>query len=415
MLPKQDFLFLSASYFPKAGRFASHNLLICISASKILPLILANLKNYYELCRDKVTITVTGAMLSPISTIVARSIGMLCLGIALLSAIACTPRGCEVPDPANAVYYWRQELKLTDGERAFLGRQQVGKVYLHLFDVVRRNGELVPSTTLQFSDTFPSGIQVIPTVFLAVNVMNDTTGLAALPRLIARRVGQMMEQNGLARPHELQIDFDWTRRNQDRYFAFLRQLRQAFAEEGGTTLSATIRLHQLGMEAPPVDYGALMVYNVGRLTDFDETCSILTEAHVEPYLRYLPRYSLPLCAALPAYSWNLLFHDKRFNCILHGVDIGDTARFRPIDASHYLAVSYQAIPPGGVAMHGEGRIFPGDVVRHESVPADVLRGVRRTLARLRPRMCRQVILYHLDENQLKQYSNEELQAIYTGD
>ena len=339
---------------------------------------------------------------------------MLCWGILLALGCGCTPRGSEVPEPANAVYYWRQELKLTADERTFLEQHRVGKVYLHLFDVVRRNGELSPATTLQFVDTFPQQTQVIPIVFLATNVMNDTTGLSALPRLIAQRVRQMMEQNGLSTPTELQIDFDWTRRNQERYFDFLDKLRTAFEAEGGTTLSATIRLHQLGMKAPPVDYGALMVYNVGNLSDPDEECSILTEKRVEPYLRYLPSYSLPLCAALPVYSWNLLFHDRRLTCILRGVDIGDTARFKLIDESHYLSVEYQPIPPTGVAMRGEGRIFPGDIVRHEFVPPTVLQRVRRSLEELRPKMCSQVILYHLDENQLKQYSDEELQALFSG-
>ena len=339
---------------------------------------------------------------------------MFCLSILLWTVCGCTRQKSEIPNPRNATYYWRQELKLTDAERAFIDRQKVGKVYLHLFDVVRRNGELIPATTLTFRDTLPAQIEVIPTVFLAVDVMNDTTGVAALPGLIARRVGQMMEQNRLPKPTELQIDFDWTRRNQQRYFGFLRELRNAFEAEGGARLSATIRLHQLGMDAPPVDYGALMVYNVGRLTDFDEECSILTRRGIEPYLRHLPRYSLPLCAALPVYSWNLLFHDKKLTCILRGVDLGDTARFKPIDASHFRAVDYQPIPPTGVAMRGEGRIFPGDIVLHEFVPADVLLDVRRTLADLRPEICDQVILYHLDENQLKQYSNETLQTLFSG-
>ena len=353
-------------------------------------------------------------MLSRLTPLLSHFCKMFCLSILLWMACGCTRQRSEIPDPRNAMYYWRQELKLSEAERSFIDRQKVGKVYLHLFDVVRRNGELIPATTLTVRDTLPAQIEVIPTVFLAVDVMNDTTGLAALPGLVAQRVGQMMEQNGLAKPTELQIDFDWTRRNQQRYFGFLHELRQAFEAQGGARLSATIRLHQLGLEAPPVDYGALMVYNVGRLTDFDEECSILTRRGIEPYLRYLPRYSLPLCAALPVYSWNLLFHDKKFTCILRGVDIGDTARFKPIDQSHYLSVEYQPIPPTGVAMRGEGRIFPGDVVRHELVPADVLLDVRRSLADLRPGICDQVILYHLDENQLKQYSNETLQTLFSG-
>lgn len=353
-------------------------------------------------------------MLSRPSSFLAQVFTLLCLSVVLTLACSCDRQIGGAPDPAPSVYYWRQKLRLSEVERTFIDEQRVGKVYLHLFDVIRRQGALSPSTTLEFSDTLPSHVQIIPTIFLANDVMNDTTGLSALPQLIARRVREMLVQNDLPAPNELQIDFDWTRRNQARYFDFLKALRKAWNEKGGTIMSTTIRLHQLGMEAPPVDYGVLMVYNVGNLADSDEENSILTEEGIRPYLRPLPDYPLPLCAALPIYSWNLLFHDHRLTCILRGVDISDTTRFKPIDATHYLSVDYQPIPPNGVMMRGEGRIFPGDVVRHEQVSAEVLQRVRQTLEELRPSIGSQIILYHLDENQLKQYSNEELQAMYSG-
>ena len=332
---------------------------------------------------------------------------LLCLSLVWLLASCRLEPQAEVPGAANAVYYWRSELTLTDAERRFLTQQDVRKVYLHLFDVVRQDGRLMPRATLTVTDTLPRDVKVIPVVFLAPDVMRDTTGLSALPQLITRRVRSFMEQNELPRPDELQLDFDWTRSNQARYFELLSQMRPGFRR-----LSATIRLHQLSTQAPPVDYGALMIYNVGRLTDPDEPCSILNEDVLEPYLRHLKAYPLPLCTALPVYSWDLLFHQDKFRCILRGVDLRDTAAFSPIDATHFRAIAYQPIPISDVTTSGSGRIFPGDVVRHEFVSPQVLARVREQISRLRPSACRQVILYHLDERQLKQYDHAELQSLY---
>lgn len=326
---------------------------------------------------------------------------------------ACQRPVAEVPEAANAIYYWRSELTLSTEEQAFLKDHDIRKAYLHLFDVVRRNGQLQPQTTLEVRDTFPPEVDIIPIVFMAPDVMKDTTGLAELPRLIAHRVQQMMEQNEMQAPRELQIDFDWTKRNAKVYFMFIERLKEAIQQEGMQRLSATIRLHQLSMPAPPVDYGALMVYNVGRLQDPDEKCSILTTEAVRPYLQHLKDYPLPLCTALPVYRWDLLFHDGNFRCILRGMDLQDTTLFRQLDATHYQALQYQIIPPNAVTQYSEGRIYPSDIVRHESVSAKTLHEVLQMLRDRRPSMTQQLILYHLDQQQLKDYNPDEIQELYS--
>lgn len=334
-----------------------------------------------------------------------------CMLVALLSS--CKEVAPEVPDAANAIYYWRSELTLDSDERQFIIDHDVKKVYLHLFDVVRHDGHLLPQGTLQFTDTFPTGIDVIPIVFMTPDVFNDTTDLGQLPKLIALRVREMMVQNDLSAPTELQMDFDWTKRNQKKYFEFLETLRPELEKQGMHRLSATIRLHQLNMVAPPVDYGSLMVYNVGRLQAFDEKNSILSTKAVEPYMKYLADYPLPLCTALPVYRWDLLFHDEAFRCILRGFDVSDTTRFMVIDSSHYMAKRYQVIPTNTVTSNSEGRIFPGDIIRHEAVSSQTLFEVQSLLKRQRPGINSQTILYHLDNQQLKAYTYDEIEKLYS--
>ena len=50
------------------------------------------------------------------------------------------------------------------------------------------------------------------------------------------------------------------------------------------------------MEAPPVDYGALMLYNTGDPQKWTERNPILDHRYVAPYLRHLEDFPLPLAA-----------------------------------------------------------------------------------------------------------------------
>jgi hypothetical protein len=96
----------------------------------------------------------------------------------------------------------------------------------------------------------------------------------------------MCATNDIGAVRELQVDCDWTLRSREKYFALLSDVRRLLKEHG-MNLSATIRLHQLSQPAPPVDYGALMVYNTAdprRLTDHNP---ILDIRDVEPYMKHL--------------------------------------------------------------------------------------------------------------------------------
>ncbi len=79
-------------------------------------------------------------------------------------------------------------------------------------------------------------------------------------------------------------------------------------------LSATIRLHQVKYDdktgIPPVDQGVLMVYNVGKIDDKDETNSIFNRDIIEKYLYNFDDYSLQLNLALPAYSWSIVYSQE---------------------------------------------------------------------------------------------------------
>ena len=220
-----------------------------------------------------------------------------------LLTIGCSQQErAELPE-GNAVYYWRTDLHLDAPERAFLQQYNINKVYCRYFDVVmKESGEPTPNATIAFSDTLPDGIELVPTVYITEDCMHQPhEGLA---EKVVKRIVQMNETNGLKGIREIQIDCDYTSKSRKTYYEFLEEIsHSSLFTHHFSLISTTIRLHQLSMEAPPVDYGVLMIYNTGDPRKFMERNPILDYRDVYPYLKRLDKYPLPLAAAYPVYQW----------------------------------------------------------------------------------------------------------------
>jgi len=285
-------------------------------------------------------------------------------------------------DEGNAVYYWRTDLRLDSTERAFLKAYHINKVYCRYFDVVMdENGEPMPNATITFSDTLPDDVEIIPTVYITVDCLQKPhKDLAAK---LVKRILQMNETNDIKGVREIQIDYDYTARNMGIYYDFLREicgmwnvecrkrkedsvlpLATEGTQESGkrdAIVSTTIRLHQLSMEAPPVDYGALMLYNTGDPQKFMERNPILDQRDVAPYLKHLDDYPLPLAAAYPVFSWL--------------------------------------------------RIISNVEIEH-TVEADEILQVKRMVEQEREDLSRSIITYHLDKDNINRYKPETYEEIY---
>lgn len=301
----------------------------------------------------------------------------------------------------NAIYYWRTQFTLSEKEKAFLKENDIQTIYLHLFDVVKgADGKPMPDNTLRFDSAARPSQEIVPTVFIAEGLLRDTTiDVTELADRIIGRADKMLTANGYGRPGELQLDYDWAQSDRKRYFLLVKASADRMHKEG-RRLSATIRLHQLAQEPPEADYGVLMVYNIGNFADPKEKNSILSIEKLEPYLRYVKSYPLPLATALPLYDWDLLFHQDKFRVIARGVDLEDTAMFLKADDSHYVAKRY-----GAVAMsfgeQGGARIYPGDVIRRERSESPTVDSAAMLIRGLRPGMLRRTVGYHLDERYLE--------------
>lgn len=317
---------------------------------------------------------------------------------------------------ATGVYYWRTTLQLSDRERSWMADRHIHRVYLRLFDVAMRDGKPMPNATLQFRDStttdttivgtvaalLPDSVEVVPTVYIMEDVFRSTTAPATLARQVAERVKQMGRTRQF-RFTELQTDCDWTATTREPYYRFLDALR---SELPGVSLSSTIRLHQLTQPAPPVDRGVLMVYNTG---DFrhprGDHNPIVDLRDVKPYLQHLHRYALPLTAAYPNFSWQLLFSGDEFKGILYGTDLTDRSCFRHVgvapgttgpDRYEVVAARDIVMSMGGSTIH----VVPGQTVCVWRVAPDALSAVVREVEKARPGINAEAVIYHLDEGNL---------------
>ena len=276
-----------------------------------------------------------------------------------LCLLLCLMTGCRERmelDEGNAVYYWRTDLRLDSAERAFLKAYNINKVYCRYFDVVMdESGEPMPNATITFSDTLPADIEIIPTVYITIDCLQKPhKGLA---EKLVKRIRQMNETNDIKEVHEIQIDCDYTSKSLKTYYAFLEAVRKCWQSK----ISTTILLHQLSMPAPPVDDGALMLYNTGDPRKWTERNPILDIRDVAPYLKRLDDYPLPLSAAYPVFSWL--------------------------------------------------RIINGIHIEH-TVEAEEILKVKRAVEKEREGLKRSIITYHLEKENINRYKPETYEEIY---
>ena len=267
------------------------------------------------------------------------------------------PRALEA---GNAVYYWRTDLHLDSTERVFLKQHHINKVYCRYFDVVMGDDgtEPMPNATITFSDTLPAGIELIPTVYITEDCMHKSH--KDLAEKLVNRILQMNETNHIDNVHEIQIDCDYTSKSRTTYYHFLEEVRHHLSPNI-QHLSTTIRLHQLSMPVPPVDYGVLMVYNTGDPRKWQERNPILDYRDVYPYLGKLSQYQLSLATAYPVYQWVRNIHNVR--------------------------------------------------VEHTVEAAEIIK-VKKALEKERPDLSRAIITYHLETDNINRYKTETYEEIY---
>ena len=270
-------------------------------------------------------------------------------------------QGFDFSENQNAVYFWRTSFRLDSTEQAFLRQYHINKIYCRYFDVVMDSARgPMPNATILFSDSLPDSVEIVPTVYITEDCMHEPhQGLA---EKLVRRIVQMNKTHHINNVREIQIDCDFTSRSRKTYYDFLSAVANCSPFTlHFSLLSTTIRLHQLPMQAPPADYGVLMLYNTGDPRKWTERNPILNIHDVQPYVKHLPDYPLPLAAAYPVFSWLR---------IIHGVHVEHT-----VEASEILSV-------------------------------------KKMVEQKRKNLSRAIITYHLDNENINRYKPETYEEIY---
>lgn len=317
----------------------------------------------------------------------AKLVATLCLAALCLTVGGCK-RTTDDGHQQRAIYYWRTNYNPTAWEQQFLHDHHIERLYLRLFDVVPNDSyyynerSAVPEATVTFSQSLPDKMEVVPVVFVSHE------GLAAMHGQVANYADKLLKRvdaimAAQSKPYsEMQLDCDMYASQHERFVALCDALR-GLLHERGRQLNITVRLHQLkdiDQLAAVVDRMTLMVYNTGRLQDVDTRNSILDIDDAKPYLDLAGQLPANMDYAFPVYSWGVKFYGTWFDKLVNRVDLADTTS--------------------------------SDTLRFERGEVDQIEQVK---ALLRNKMSRRhassVILYHLDEHNLKDYTYEEIEAV----
>jgi hypothetical protein len=338
-----------------------------------------------------------------------RRTGLKCLGIAVILSFLLIACGVREGRVKRGFYYWKNDFRLDGWDRALLSKLAVNELYIKFFDVVWENGP-VPVATVKFSSKPPPGVEIVPTVFIANDTLKKMSpaSVSDLADKISLKIRRTLAIYHLAGIREVQFDCDWTDSTRDKYFTLLRRLKSDWER---VRISATIRLHQIKYAGrtgvPPVDRGMLMFYNMTEVTRFDTKNSILNLEAGKAYTAKLSSYPLPLDAALPIFSWGVIFQDQRF--------IGLARDFRSADMKRkqfhrYRANIFQV--DSDVYLHGS-QLYHGDLIRiEESDYAECRKSAAYLRRNLKIDSQTRLLLFHFDQNAVGGMGCEKLEKVY---
>lgn len=315
-------------------------------------------------------------------------------------------------DVQSSFYYWKTVYRPDSVERHALNTIGANRLFIRIMDVDTQgpDGEAVPVSAVMFTESLPDTVSVVPVVYLVNHVLYDLPHdqQDSLAARIYRFVAGKVQSAGKRGFSELQIDCDWTTATRDTYFSLLESMRAQL--DDSIRLTATLRLHQVrnrrSSGIPPVDRVLLMCYNMGNLRLPGEHNSILDLREMDTYLNgYLSDYPLPVDIALPLFSWSVVFRDGKYAGISKRLDprmLSDTTHFAHTEGSSLYRLK-ESLPEAGLRKD--------DVVRREETRWEELLAAADFLATHRRKEDFTLLFYHLDNQVLHVFSDEQLQEI----
>ena len=330
-----------------------------------------------------------------------------CIYFSLIFCCSCN--NSEERKVQRFFYYFKTVFDLSSNELEALSQSKVDHLYVKFFDVDWNevNATVEPVAKAIFQQQPPKNLRITPVVFITQESLQklDTQALNTLAANIHKLLSDLAANNDLLLSNEIQLDCDWTPKTKQKYFHLLSQLKkQPFFQN--KTVSATIRLHQLKFVSqngiPPVDKGLLMCYNMGNLRLPQTRNSIIDEDELKKYISNLDRYPLPLDVALPIFDWWVLFEEMQYKGLLRDFDI-------PQSWKHQQQIRFNKDTlVSGISFRA------GQWLRHEtSEPSVIKKCIEQVSKKLKAKELT-VILYHLHEDNLSKYDQNDLESFFNG-
>ena len=134
--------------------------------------------------------------------------------------------------------------------------------------------------------------------------------------------------------------------------------------------------------------------------------SILDTDELSLYLNNPRDYPLHIDIALPVFSWMQVYQNKRFKGIVYPEGAGIKKILKRVKPLWYEVTKDTVV--------GDNYLRIGDLVKYEEITEKkVLDAIKIIKSNVAFDDTVTVSLFHLDENQLKNYSNEALNRFYT--
>lgn len=330
----------------------------------------------------------------------------------LLLLMSCSSHKIEQVE--RAVYFWKSNSYFSDAEKKTCDSLGIQKLYVKFFEVnfSAERGSFPESKTEWWGrySELKKNTDIIPTVYLRNSVFLKSTRveldmLADNVNFLLNRLLDERFPPGLS-VKEFQMDCDWTIKSKENYFYFLEKLKTLSGKE----ISCTLRLYPYKypgkMGVPPVDRVTLMCYNLLQPLENPAKNSILDLHELESYLKGAPDYPKHMDLVLPVFSWAQVYHNERFSEVMHNDIRSIKNNLKPIKPLWYAVLRDTMV--NGTYLRS------GDQLKYEEVDAAKVKQAIVLLKKyIRFEEHTTVALFHLDEQQLKNYTGEELSGFYT--
>lgn len=310
-----------------------------------------------------------------------------------------------------AVYHWQSVFELSAEETEWLQENEINKIYLRVFDIDWDQTQNLPTpigdvkiVTSKIKDT-----EIVPVVFITNKTLLNIpdSSIKNFAENIFKKVKSKELLFSKVIFNELQIDCDWTETSSSKYFALLKEIKSIWS---GKTVSATIRLHQVKYYkktgVPPVDRGMLMFYNIGRVENIHTINSIYEKDIAKQYMYNFNSYPLQLDVALPAFSWGVVFRNKRFYSLVNEPDLQyfiSPDKFRKVSENLYSCLKE--------TVYNGTTLKKDDLIRLEIIDPEITKSAARLASQNIKNKKLTAALYHLNEGMIKRYEKKEINSI----